>query len=142
MRAAKEVDPLAFKGRCFFTNKHLVISVVWDIVDNSSNQLLLLQNGSRDKHSKVRFKILIIPRTRFYYPVFCVFPLKLYRVVYKLSMTLAACAQVLSVWLWSLSCSVTLRILAVMFYFKTTFDNWENNHKMLSDYFKQLRISY
>lgn len=52
MKAAKEVGPLAFRGRCFFTNKHLVISVVWDIVGNSSNQLLLLQNGSKDKHSK------------------------------------------------------------------------------------------
>ena len=36
MKAAKEEGPLAFRGRCFFTNKHLVISVVLDIVDNTS----------------------------------------------------------------------------------------------------------
>lgn len=52
MKVAKEIGPWAFRGRCFFTNKHLVISVVWDIADNSLNQLLLLQNRSRDKHSK------------------------------------------------------------------------------------------
>lgn len=36
----------------FFTNKHLVISVLWGIIDNTVNQGLLLQNRSEDKHSE------------------------------------------------------------------------------------------
>lgn len=47
MKAAKEVGPLAFRGRCFFTNKHLVISVVWDIVDSSSNRCSYCKQDQR-----------------------------------------------------------------------------------------------
>jgi len=39
-------------GGCFFTNKHPLISVVWGIGDHGVNQLLLLQNRCRDKHSE------------------------------------------------------------------------------------------
>lgn len=52
MKVVKKVGHWAFMGGCVFTNERRMISVVWDIGDNGINQLLLLQNRYRDKHSE------------------------------------------------------------------------------------------
>lgn len=51
MEVVKEVGHWAFREGFFFTNKHLVISVLRGF-GNGMNQPLLLQKRCRDKHSE------------------------------------------------------------------------------------------
>lgn len=77
---------------------------------------------------------------RFYYPVFSFFLLKPYRVACQSSMTLATWAEVLSE-IFKLVLFNSLESSSVVSTLKLLLVIRKNNYKMLSDYFKQLRIS-
>lgn len=77
---------------------------------------------------------------RFYYPVFSFFLLKLYRVACQSSITLTTCAEVLSV-IFKLVLFSSLEKSSVVSALKLLLIIRKNNDQLLSDYFKQLRVS-